>query len=113
MDNLNKWLALMANFGVVIWIGFLAYETSLTTDAMRVSTAAQQVSTYTDVTNEVSGSPSLVGALSAVTAGASNPTSFLRTFFHPGLRPDLLEMVDQLSGVGDNLILEPLRDEVA
>ena len=82
MDNLNKWLALVANFGVVAGIGFLAYETSLNTDALRATTAAQQTATYTGITNEAAASPSLVEALNAVNAGASNPTSFLQAFFH-------------------------------
>ena len=82
MDHLNKWLGLIANFGVVIGIGFLAYETSLNTDALRATTAAQQTATYTGITNEAAASPSLVDALISVNAGAPDPTSYFQAFYH-------------------------------
>ncbi len=34
MERLNQWLTLVANFGVVIGIVFLAYEMRLNTNAM-------------------------------------------------------------------------------
>lgn len=46
MDNINRWLALLANFGVITGIFFLGLE-------MRHNTRTSQASTYQDLTNRI------------------------------------------------------------
>lgn len=40
LDNLNKWLTLLANFGVLLGIVFLAYEIRQNTDSLQSQTRA-------------------------------------------------------------------------
>ena len=63
MERLNQWLALVANFGVVIGIVFLAYEMRLNTDAMRSGTAAQMVTNWNSITMGLATDPELREAI--------------------------------------------------
>ena len=60
MDRLNKWLTLTANFGVLIGIGFLAYEVSVNTNSLNASTAAQMSSNWNEVTTALLSSPQIL-----------------------------------------------------
>ena len=60
MDRLNKWLTLSANFGVLIGIGFLAYEVNVNTNSLNAATAAQMSSNWNDITVAVMTDPALV-----------------------------------------------------
>ena len=62
MERLNKWLGLVANFGVVVGIVFLAYEMRLNTDAMQSSTSAQMVTNWNSITLEGATNRDLVEA---------------------------------------------------
>ena len=66
MERLNQWLTLVANFGVVIGIVFLAYEMRLNTDAMRSGTAAQMVTNWNSITQDLATTPELIAAISKV-----------------------------------------------
>ena len=66
MDAINRWLVLIANFGVVVGIGFLAYETRLNTDALRATNAAQMASTWNEITTEVAMSEDMVTLIDEV-----------------------------------------------
>jgi len=66
MDAINKWLALIANFGVVVGIGFLAYETRLNTDALGAANTAQMVSGWNEITVEVAMSDDMVSLIDEV-----------------------------------------------
>ena len=68
MERLNQWLTLVANFGVVIGIAFLAFEMRLNTDAIEAGTASQVVQTYTNTTTELAVSPDLAVAIDEVNA---------------------------------------------
>jgi len=46
MEKLNQWLSLVASFGVVFGIVFLAYELRMNTATMQSNTAAQRVTTW-------------------------------------------------------------------
>ena len=63
MEKLNRWLVLIANFGVVVGIGFVAYEMRLNTDAMRSSTAAQTVTNWNSITMEMATDAELRAAI--------------------------------------------------
>lgn len=63
MDAINKWLVLVANFGVVVGIGFLAYETRLNTDALRAANTAQMTSGWNEITVEVAMSEDMVSLI--------------------------------------------------
>jgi hypothetical protein len=62
MERLNQWLTLVANFGVVIGIVFLAYEMRLNTNAMLSGTAAQAVTNWNGIMMELATNPELVDA---------------------------------------------------
>ena len=60
MERLNQWLTLVANFGVVIGIVFLAYEMRLNTASMKSSTAAQSMSAGNEITLAAATNPGLI-----------------------------------------------------
>lgn len=62
MERLNQWLTLVANFGVVIGIVFLAYEMRLNTNAMLSGTAAQAVTNWHVIMMELATNRELVDA---------------------------------------------------
>ena len=65
MERLNQWLTLVANFGVVIGIVFLAYEMRLNTNAMLSGTAAQMVSNWNSIQMTIAAEDGLPEALAA------------------------------------------------
>ena len=65
MERLNQWLTLVANFGVVIGIVFLAYEMRLNTNAMLSGTAAQMVSNWNSIQMTIAAEEGLPEALAA------------------------------------------------
>ena len=60
MERLNQWLGLVANFGVVIGIVFLAYEMRLNTDSMKSSTAAQSMAAWNEIVLAAATNPDLI-----------------------------------------------------
>ena len=63
MERLNQSLTLVANFGVVIGIVFLAYEMRLNTNAMLSGTAAQMVTNWNSITQDFATTPELSAAV--------------------------------------------------
>jgi hypothetical protein len=68
MDRLNKWLTLTANFGVLIGIGFLAYEVSVNTNSLNAATAAQMSTNWNEVTMTIVSNPELIELINQVNA---------------------------------------------
>ena len=60
MERLNQWLTLVANFGVVIGIVFLAYEMRLNTESMKSSTAAQSMTAWNEIVIAAATNPELI-----------------------------------------------------
>ena len=63
LDQMNKWLTLVANLGVVVGIVFVGYQIRLNTDAMRSSTQAQMVTNWNTITQDVATHPGLIRAM--------------------------------------------------
>jgi hypothetical protein len=63
MERLNQWLTLVANFGVVIGIVFLAYEMRLNTNAMLSGTAAQSVTNWTSITMSLASDREMIDSV--------------------------------------------------
>jgi hypothetical protein len=60
VEKLNQWLTLVANFGVVVGIVFLAYEMRLNTDSMKSNTAAQSMAAWNAITMDAATNPELI-----------------------------------------------------
>ena len=67
MDRLNTWLTLTANFGVLIGIGFLAYEVNVNTNSLNGATAAQMVTNWNETMLTTLSTPELSNAMRQAT----------------------------------------------
>jgi hypothetical protein len=73
MERLNQWLGLVANFGVVIGIVFLAYEMRLNTNAMLSGTAAQMVNNWNSIQMTIAAEDGLPNALATASQKGWKP----------------------------------------
>jgi len=59
VDRLNQWLALIANFGVLLGIVFLAFEIRLNTQAITADISTQYIENWTESVGTVATDPDL------------------------------------------------------
>ena len=63
MDTLNKWLTLIANIGVLIGIGFVAYELHQNTTATQLETTSNFQNAFAEVELMIASNPEFADLL--------------------------------------------------